>query len=137
MPIDAVGIQSHLRTGLMAHFNERVFADFLKELADRGLAIMLSELDVADRAAPADIVRRDAEVAAAYRRYLDVALANRAVTAVISWGLTDRDNWVNSPHNRDRRQDGLPARPLLFDADYRPKPAYFTVAEALAAAPRR
>lgn len=137
VPIDVLGIQSHLRTDLMAKFNERVFADFLRQVADRKLAVMLSELDVGDRFAPADVTRRDAEVAAAYRRYLDVALASRAVTAVISWGLTDRDNWVNSPHNPDRRTDGLPARPLLFDADYVPKPAYFAVAEALQAAPRR
>ncbi len=137
VPIDAVGVQSHLKTDTFAKFDDKVFAAFLQQLADRGLAVMLSELDVTDRNAPADIARRDALVASVYRRYLDAALANRAVTAVISWGLTDADRWVNSSENRERRADGLPARPLPFDADYAPKPAYVAIAEALDAAPRR
>jgi endo-1,4-beta-xylanase len=137
VPIDAVGIQSHLKTATFAKFDDKVFAAFLQELADRGVGIMLSELDVSDRNAPADIARRDALVASVYRRYLDVALANRAVGVVVSWGLTDADRWVNSSENRERRADGLPARPLPFDAEYAPKPAYVAIAEALDAAPKR
>jgi len=76
-------------------------------------------------------------VARIYRRFLDVALANKAVTTVISWGLTDREPWTNSSENRSKRTDGLPGRPLLFDAEYRPKPAYVAVTEALNAAPQR
>jgi endo-1,4-beta-xylanase len=137
VPIDAVGIQSHLTTDTFDKFNEKVFSDFLQALADRGLTILLSELDVGDREAPAAIPRRDAEVARVYRRFLDVALANKAVTTVVSWGLTDREPWTNSSENRNRRADGLPGRPLLFDADYLPKPAYAAVAEAMNAAPQR
>jgi endo-1,4-beta-xylanase len=137
VPIDAVGIQSHLSTDTFAKFDDKVFADFLRELADRGLKIMLSELDVHDRNAPADIARRDALIASIYRHYLDVALANQAVSVVVSWGLTDGDRWINSPQNPDRRADGLPARPLPFDAEYAPKPAYVAIAEALDAAPKR
>jgi endo-1,4-beta-xylanase len=137
VPIDAVGIQSHLTTDTFDKFNEKVFSDFLQALADRGLTILLSELDVGDRQAPAAVPRRDAEVARVYRRFLDVALANKAVTTVISWGLTDREPWTNSDENRNKRTDGLPGRPLLFDADYLPKPAYVAVAEALNAAPQR
>jgi endo-1,4-beta-xylanase len=137
-PIDAIGIQSHLRTEWMPRFNDRVFADFLKAIADRGLKIMLTELDVADRSAPADIARRDAEVAAAYKRYLDVALANRAVTTVVAWGLSDRDSWITRGDlPAFRRTDGQAPRPLPFDKDLLPKPAYAAIAEALnSASPR-
>jgi endo-1,4-beta-xylanase len=137
VPVDIVGIQSHLTTDTIGQFNDKVFADFLRALSDRGVAVLLSELDVGDRRAPAAIAPRDAEVAAAYRRYLDAALAGKAVTGVVSWGLTDKDNWVNSPENRNRRTDGLAARPLPFDVDYLPKPAYAAVAAALNAAPQR
>jgi endo-1,4-beta-xylanase len=137
VPIDAVGIQSHLSTDTFDKFNDKVFSGFLQALVDRGLRVLLSELDVGDRAAPAAIPRRDAEVARVYRRFLDVALANKAVTGVVSWGLTDREPWVNSSQNRDKRTDGLPGRTLLFDAEYLPKPAYVAVAEALNAAPQR
>jgi endo-1,4-beta-xylanase len=134
-PIDAIGFQSHLRARLMPHFDDRVFSAFLDELAAHGLKVLISEMDVDDIGAPSGIAGRDAEVAAAYRRYLDVALSHQAVKAVITWGSTDRYVAIQDP--KDPRPDGLPQRPLLFDADYRPKLAYFAVAEALAATPVR
>lgn len=137
-PIDAIGIESHLATEWSDHFNDRVLAGFLRELSDRGLQIMLTELDVRDRGAPSDIARRDAEVASVYRRYLDVALDNRAVTAVITWGLFDRDSYLVEHHDPSlARPDGLPQRPLPFDSEDRPKPAYFALADALRRAPTR
>lgn len=136
-PIDAIGLQSHLSLETMARFDEKVFSAFLDELAARGLAIMVTELDVIDRGAPADIAQRDAQVAAAYRRYLDVTLANKAINTVIVWGLTDRHSWIDWEHPTTKRADGLHPRPLLFDENYRPKPAYAAVADAFRAAPRR
>jgi endo-1,4-beta-xylanase len=136
-PIDAVGLQSHLSTEGMAHFDERLFSNFLRALADRGLAILITENDVIDRSAPSDIIARDEAVAAAYRRYLDVALANPAVRTVVNWGLSDRDSWIDTKNSETRRSDGLPPRPLPFDDQLRPKPAYFAIAAALAAAPPR
>jgi len=136
-PIDAIGLQSHLSTRSFGHFNERVFSDFLRELASRGFDIYLTELDVYDRDAPADVKQRDPQIADIYRRYLSVALANKAVKLVVSWGLTDRDNWVTSAQNDERRSDGQLSRPLPYDTAYLPKPAYVAVAEALNAAPPR
>jgi endo-1,4-beta-xylanase len=137
-PIDAVGLQSHLSIADMAQWDEKGFSRFLDDLAARGLDIMLTELDCIDKGAPSDIAARDAAVAGAYRHYLDVALANRAVTTVINWGLSDRSSWVVSGGDPlAKRDDGLRARPLLFDTDLHPKPAYFAIAEALRAAPRR
>lgn len=138
VPLDMVGLQSHLSTELMPRFDQKVFDGFVRELSDRGLDIMITELDVVDRGAPSDIARRDTAVAAAYRRYLDVALANRAVKAVITWGLSDGDSWITTGrYPQTRRADGLTPRPLPFDADYLPKPAYVAIAEALHAAPPR
>ena len=139
-PIDAIGLQSHLSYGDMPSFDAKAFSGFLDELAARGLKLLITELDVTDRGAPADIARRDAAVAEVYRRYLDAALGNTAVTTVISWGLTDRNSWITSgaaEHPEVRRSDGLPARPLPFDTNCLPKPAYVAIAEALHAAPRR
>ena len=82
-PIDAIGIQSHLSTGHAAETDQESIAGFFKEISDRGLKIMLTELDVVDRASPGDIATRDREVAQLYKRYLDAALENRAVIAVV------------------------------------------------------
>jgi endo-1,4-beta-xylanase len=137
-PLDAIGLQSHLVFADMPHFDEKAFSRFLDELGARGLDVMLTELDVVDKGAPSDIAARDAAVAAVYRRYLDVALANRAVTTVITWGVSDRMSWIISVGEPFTiREDGLRPRPLPFDAQMRPKPAYFAIAEALRHAPRR
>jgi endo-1,4-beta-xylanase len=138
VPLDAVGLQSHLYNAEMAHFDEKAFSHFLDELAARGLQIMLTELDVVDKGMPSDIATRDAAVAGVYRRYLDVALANRAVTTVITWGVSDRMSWIVSvPDPLTHRDDGQRPRPLPFDADMHPKPAYFALAEVLRGAPKR
>ena len=137
-PIDAVGLQSHLSIADMAHFDDAGFSRFLDDLAARGLEVMLTELDCIDKGAPTDIAGRDAAVAAAYKHYLDVALASRAVTVVINWGLSDRSSWVISGGDPlAKRDDGQRPRPLLFDTDLKPKPAYAAIAAALAVAPKR
>jgi endo-1,4-beta-xylanase len=137
-PIDAVGLQSHLSIADMAKFDDTGFSRFLDDLAARGLEVMLTELDCIDKGAPSDIAARDAAVAAAYKHYLDVALANRAVTVVINWGLSDRSSWVVSGNDPlAKRDDGQRPRPLPFDTDLNPKPAYFAVADAMKSAPKR
>ena len=138
VPIDAVGIQSHMTVKDRGSFDQSVFANFLKEISDRGLQVMLTEMDVVDVGAPSDIPARDAEVASVYKDYLDAALASPAVKTVVTWGLSDRDSWITHYAIDDfRRDDGLPPRPLPFDADLKPKPAYFAIAEAFKAAPAR
>jgi endo-1,4-beta-xylanase len=137
-PVDAVGIQSHLWVERHGKFSQDVFARFLKEIGDRGLQVMITEMDVIDVGAPTDVAQRDAVVAGIYKDYLDVALASPAVKTVITWGLSDRDSWITH-YNMDefRRPDGQPPRPLPFDADLKPKPAYAALAEAFKAAPGR
>ena len=137
-PIDAVGIQSHLWMDRRDTFDQQVLADFLKEISDRGLQIMITELDVIDVGAPTDIAARDQAVAAYYKDYLDVALANPAVKTVVTWGLSDHDSWITHYNMDDfRRPDGKPPRPLPFDADLKAKPAYFAMADAFRTAPPR
>jgi endo-1,4-beta-xylanase len=137
-PIDAIGIQSHLATESSTHLSDVDLDGFLREISDRGLKILVTELDVIDRGSPSDIAKRDTEVAAMYKRYLEVVLENKAVVAVATWGLTDHDSWITRGDlPAFRRADGLPARPLPFDDHYVRKPAYFAIAEAFKAAPAR
>jgi len=138
VPVDAVGIQSHLWMERRNTFDQNVLANFVKAVADRGLQVMLTEMDVIDVGAPSDPAQRDAAVASMYKDYLDAALSSPAVKTVITWGLSDHDSWITH-YNLDefRRPDGLPPRPLPFDADLKPKPAYFAIADAFKAAPGR
>ena len=136
-PITSVGLQSHLTAGL-PDFSEASFRAFLRELAARDVSIVLSELDVVDRPAPADEGLRNRMVADSIRRYLDVAFDEPRVGTLIVWGITDRYNWVaDLSLPAHRRDDGARPRPSLYDRDLRPKPAVEAVAAALRAAPSR
>jgi endo-1,4-beta-xylanase len=132
-PIHALGIQSHLN-GERQDFSQQKFKRFLRNVADLGLKIMITELDVIDRYLPKDIKVRDRMVASIYEDYLTTVLAEKSVIAVISWGLTDRDTWIT---DRLPRQDRLPARPLPFDLDGKPKLAWNALARAFDRAPKR
>lgn len=138
-PIDAVGLQSHLRLGHGARFDQTAYATFVRDVASRGVRLLISELDVLDLELFSSIAQRDADVAALYRDFLDVALAEPKVAAVVTWGLADRYSWYNlwRADRRFVRWDNRPTRPLLFDNRLRPKPAYQAVLDALARAPAR
>ena len=126
VPIDAVGIQSHISSGPKHIYGEGI-AHFIAEAKALGLQVFLTEMDVNDRDLGADNKERDAEVAATYRHYLDVVLRSSAVTAVLTWGITDKLTWLNG---EDARTDHLPERCLPFEADYQPAPAFFAIREA-------
>jgi endo-1,4-beta-xylanase len=67
-------------------------------------------------------------VAAAYGEYLDTVLADPAVIAVLTWGITDKYTWLNYT---DSREDKLPERCLPFDAAMQPKAAFREMSRAL------
>ncbi len=138
-PVDAVGIQGHLRAVGGPPFSPDRFRRFLADIAALGLTIQITELDVTDEDAPADIATRDRLIADTYRRFLDAALDEPAVKMVVTWGLSDRHSWiVRRETNPSRwRKDGLPSRPLPFDAELRPKPAFSALADAFRNAPAR
>ncbi|MGH9582026.1 MAG: endo-1,4-beta-xylanase [Bryobacteraceae bacterium] len=133
VPIDALGIQSHLRAGDKP-YEWGGLHRFLAEIEALKLQVFVTELDVNDTALPADTAARDRGVAALYADYLRNVLQHPSVKAVLTWGLTDRDTWLN---HSNPRKDGLPERPLPFDADLRPTRAYFAMREQIANAPAR
>jgi endo-1,4-beta-xylanase len=103
-------------------------------VARRGLKLLITELDVLDDGLPAATAPRDKAVAEIYTRYLDVALENPDVIAVMTFGESDRYTWLQEDYPRD---DKAPRRPLPFDDKLKPKPARAALQAALAAAPRR
>ena len=124
-----LGIQAHLLARDFAQrFHEDAYRSFLGEVVDRGLRILITELDVLDSGLPARPSSRDMAVADVYRRYLDTALAEPAVGAVLTFGLSDRYTWLEEDYPR---RDGAHRRPLPFDRGLSPKPAYVAIAETL------
>ncbi len=127
VPIDAVGVQSHISAG-GDHVYGAGLQRFLQEIQGMDLKVLLTEMDVNDRALPVDIATRDRAVAATYGSYLKTTLANTGVVALLTWGITDKYTWLNG---EDSRADHQPERALPFDADLRPKMAYVAEVDAV------
>lgn len=135
VPVHALGVQAHLNAGTFAEaFDPDGYRAFLSDVADRGLRILITEMDVLDDGLPAQIGARDRTVADTISGYLDVALDEPAVASVITFGLSDRYTWLEEDFPR---KDGAARRPLPFDERLRPKPAYDSLKSGLEqAAPR-
>ncbi|MGA8383122.1 MAG: endo-1,4-beta-xylanase, partial [Stellaceae bacterium] len=138
-PVDAVGIEAHLTAAGGPPFSPKRLRRFLADIAGLGLSVQITELDVTDQYAPSDFAIRDRLVADTYRRFLDAALDEPAVKMVVTWGLSDRHSWIvrRQTNQAKWRKDGLPSRPLPFDAELKPTPAFAAMSAAFAQAPYR
>ncbi len=132
VPIHGLGIQSHVFAETNVTGPE--FKRFLNAVEDLGLSILITELDVRDQHLPGDIATRDGLVAKQYYDYLSFILKFKSVKTVLTMGLSDRSTWLSKANPR---RDGLPVRPLFFDADLQPKPAFDAVMRAFNEAPKR
>jgi len=133
VPIHALGIQAHL-SGSKSRFNPEKLKNFLSEVANLNLKILITEMDVTDKKLPLDLNYRDHIVAGVYEDYLSVVLDERAVIAVLTWGLSDRYTWLSE---FQPRQDGAAVRPLPLDVNLKRKYAWNAIARAFDKAPRR
>ncbi len=140
VPVDALGVQAHIGpnttepAATLKSRQETAWRRFLDDVVAMGYKLVITEFDVNDRALPADIATRDRQVAEYARAYLDVMFSYSQLRDVLAWGMSDRYNWLNgfSP-----RPDGVAKRASPYDAEFRPKPLYTAIADALAAAPVR
>jgi endo-1,4-beta-xylanase len=123
VPIAGVGLQTH-RPGV-AGPNEAAFERTLNDFASLGVKVAITELDVPTKPGdPTGLVRQ----AQAYRTIVSSCLAVPACTEVTTWGLSDAHTWLNATGTFP-----TPTRPLMFDDEYRAKPAFDAVRAALAA----
>lgn len=131
VPVQGMGLQAHL-AAFGPKVNQRKLGAFLDELSARGLAILVTELDVDDEGGPRNTDIRDRAVADEARRFLDVALDNSAIRTILTWGLTDR--YLDPPLSWRLRLSGFKGRRLPYDARLRPKPLHAALAQAFRAA---
>jgi len=125
MPMDGIGLQSHVCMGLPSL---KELGHYLAQLADLGLEIEITEMDVSlslFRGAK-DPYRAQGEF---FKAFTDTCLACPACKGITFWGINDRDNWM------DRLLPPLipfkPNNPLLYDNEMFPKPAQAGVLNGL------
>lgn len=133
IPVDGVGLQAHLDLG-KGPIKRSNIAPFLQAIADMGLDIYVTELDVKERDYRASREERDRRVADEATRYLEIALDQPAVKGVSTWGMSDRHSWlqVERGDRVDKKRFGNPApnRGLPYDAAMQPKPMHEALARA-------
>jgi endo-1,4-beta-xylanase len=137
VPLDALGIQSHIHAVSKDSFSKGV-----RELADGaqalGLQVFVTELDVNDDAVATDnTAARDKIVADVYRSYLTTALDGPQVKAVLTWGASDKNTWLNKGTKFRRQHPDRLQRPLPLDPDYAPAPAFFAMRDCFDKAKKR
>lgn len=134
-PITGFGLQYHIDCKTKISPGDGYYG-YLEEIRKLGLAYQITELDVAmpvKSAAPgspeyglvpqdpADLDRQAEVYASVFR----MALASKNCRGIQTWGFTDKYSWIPS---FSRGRNGAA---LLFDAEYKPKPAYDAVAAVL------
>jgi endo-1,4-beta-xylanase len=124
VPLNGIGLQMH--SDLSADVPS--IAKNIGRFVNLGLQVHITEFDVriavdGNRRVldPKDLARQ----AAVYQALLAACLQQRGCTAFQTWGFTDKYSWINSSSR------GTKGAALFFDSQYRPKPAYAAVKEAL------
>jgi endo-1,4-beta-xylanase len=112
VPIDGVGIQTHLATryGYPSGFRQN-----LQRLAALGVDIAITEADVRIQL-PADQNKLNQQ-ATMYKQVWDDCHAVSRCVEFTTWGYTDRHSWVPGTFPGE-------GAACLFDSNLRPKPAY-------------
>jgi endo-1,4-beta-xylanase len=139
-PVDALGIQSHIRllkdapVAEIVRESEGPWRRFVDEVVAMGYNLVITEFDVNDQKAPDDVVARDRMVAEFARPYLDLMFSYKQLRDVLAWGMVDRYSWLT---DFDPRADKSIKRGTPYDLNFRAKPLREAIAAAFLAAPAR
>jgi endo-1,4-beta-xylanase len=130
VPIHGVGLQMHVGTG--GNPTPESIATNMQRIADLGLEIHITEFDVALCGMGSLEVRREQQ----RQRLVGITQAcldQPKCTALTFWGVADSDSWRDRECQMGVAESGR-TEPLLFDANYQRKDAYYGVFDAFAAA---
>jgi endo-1,4-beta-xylanase len=139
-PVDALGVQSHIRllkplsVAELVRESEGPWRAFLDAVVGMGYKLEITEFDVNDKAAPDDVQVRDRMVADYAKAYLDVMLSYPQLRDLLAWGMVDRYSWLTG---FDPRADKSIKRGTPYDSRFRPKPLRESMAAAFAGASSR
>jgi endo-1,4-beta-xylanase len=122
VPIHGVGFQYHLESGWRA---EQEHSDNLNRFARLGLETLVTEADFRIKNADYENPEKALAVqAASYKDLIALCRNSQNCKGALLWGITDKYSWVPGFF---KDCDNA----LILDRGYRPKPAYYAIAEAL------
>jgi endo-1,4-beta-xylanase len=122
VPLDGVGLQMHI--SLDRYPNPQDVLANMQRLTALGLEVQITEMDVKTQDDARPMQAKMTAEAQLYSEMLHTCLSVTNCTAFVMWGFTDAHSWIPAA-------TGHPDYPLIFDAAYRPKPAYFALENVL------
>lgn len=118
--VDGMGMQSHW---VMEYPSISMFESSVRKYNSLGIEIQLTELDIKQ---PDNSTSALAAQASRYKLLMNKVLSLKKeginITNVIFWGVTDKTSWLGG-------------YPLLFDGNYKAKPAYYSIIEGVTPMP--
>ncbi len=126
VPIDGVGFQMHIAN---LHADIASISANIQRFTALGVQVHITEMDVAlpvnaEGNARAEDLQTQADI---YRQIATACVSHPGCTAIQTWGFTDKYSWIGS-HSKHTQ-----GAALLFDRNYRSKPAYEALRNVLAA----
>lgn len=122
VPIDGIGMQMHI-DGTHPPTKDEVIAN-MRRFGDLGVEVYVTELDVNMNDVKANDESKDIIEGDIYYDMARACIESGTCHSFSILGITDKETWYNYM--------GLPnARPLPFDRNYKPKPAYYSLRHAL------
>jgi endo-1,4-beta-xylanase len=123
VPIDGIGMQMHI-DGSHPPAQEEVMSN-MKRFGALGVEVYVTEFDVNMNDVQADDKAKDQIEGKIYYEMMRACIDSQVCHSFSFLGITDKETWYNYMPN-------LPnARPLMFDKQYNPKPAFYSVRSAL------
>ena len=110
--IDGIGMQSHLDVGFPT---ASAYEKALSKFASTGLDVQITELDITTSDTSEAGLEKQAQM---YSDIFDLYVKYKdSISAVVIWGVTDDQSWRAS------------RVPLLFDENFKAKPAFYAVVD--------
>jgi len=122
VPIDGIGMQMHI-DGTHPPQKDEVIKN-MKRFGQLGIAVYVTEFDVNMNDSHSNDKDRDQIEAGIYYEMARACIESEVCHSFAILGITDKETWYNYL--------GIPdARPLPFDENYQPKPAFYSFRNAL------
>lgn len=122
VPIDGIGMQMHL-DGVHPPTKDEVIAN-MKRFGELGIDVYVTEFDVNTEDVKADGADKDRIQENIYYEMMRACIESDYCKQFAYLGITDSETWYNHIGLKD-------PRPLMFDREYKPKPAFWGTRTAL------
>jgi endo-1,4-beta-xylanase len=125
VPIDAVGTEMHWEMPQLRPSYLDEFKDFLESARKVGVKVHITEMDVYQGSTNSpEAFAKQKEI---FYNVVHTCLLDSNCIGFMTWGIADRYTWLRTADWKNFPD----AKPVLFDDDFKKKPAYFGVLQAL------